>query len=44
VTGPLTAHRYALRDAAAAFAALASKEAIRPIITMTPQEAAVLPG
>jgi len=44
VAGPLTAHQYALRDAAAAFAALASREAIRPIITMTPQEAAVLPG
>jgi L-iditol 2-dehydrogenase len=35
VTGPLTAHRYALRDVAAAFAALASREAIRPIVTMT---------
>ncbi|MGB6455287.1 MAG: alcohol dehydrogenase catalytic domain-containing protein [Streptosporangiaceae bacterium] len=35
VTGPLTAHQYPLRDVAAAFAALASREAIRPIITMT---------
>jgi L-iditol 2-dehydrogenase len=35
VTGPLTAHQFALRDAAAAFAALASREAIRPIIIMT---------
>jgi threonine dehydrogenase-like Zn-dependent dehydrogenase len=35
VTGPLTAHQYPLRDVAAAFAALASREAIRPIITMS---------
>jgi threonine dehydrogenase-like Zn-dependent dehydrogenase len=44
VTGPLTAHQYSLRDAAAAFAALASREAIRPIITMTHQEPAGSPG
>lgn len=44
VTGPLTAHQYALRDAAAAFAALASREAIRPIITMTRREPAGSPG
>jgi L-iditol 2-dehydrogenase len=40
VTGPLTAHQFALRDAAAAFAALASREAIRPIITMTRRDPA----
>ena len=44
VTGPLTAHQYALSDAAAAFAALVSRAAIRPIITMTAKEAAVPPG
>jgi L-iditol 2-dehydrogenase len=44
VTGPLTTHQYALRDAAAAFAALASREAIRPIITMSHREPAGSPG
>jgi L-iditol 2-dehydrogenase len=33
-TGPLTTHRYPLREIAAAFAALEQREAIRPIVTM----------
>jgi L-iditol 2-dehydrogenase len=44
VTGPLTTHQYALRDAEAAFAALASREAIRPIITMARRQTAGPPG
>ena len=35
-TGPLTAHIYPLADVAAAFGALARREAIRPIVTMPP--------
>ena len=34
-TGPLTEHQYPLSDVAGAFGALARREAIRPIITMT---------
>ena len=34
-TEPLTEHQYPLRDVAGAFGALARREAIRPIITMT---------
>ena len=37
-TGPLTRHLYPLRDVAAAFSALQSREAIRPIITMGHRE------
>jgi threonine dehydrogenase-like Zn-dependent dehydrogenase len=43
-TGPLTAQQYALPDVAAAFAALAGREAIRPIITMTRPDTASLAG
>ncbi|MBO0824385.1 MAG: alcohol dehydrogenase catalytic domain-containing protein [Actinobacteria bacterium] len=44
MTGPLTAHQYPLRNAAAGFAALASREAIRPIITMARPEQPDPPG